>query len=269
MVARGSAFATSSQGDLRHVAEQEALAQLGFSILRGDNVASVCESALFRLSTVLGVGRAEVLELHTVGPRLVVRAAVGWNETPAAKLSVPVRLDRPPWRAVLRNGVTAVTERRSPSGAWERVLANHSVKGSAYGLIRTHGLAFGILGVHRDSSQEFTREDLEFLGEMAQLVGHAIEWARHAGLHAEAEHVTRVAHDFNNVLAVIRGYVEMLVEKVGDASPLRGDLDAVHRATARASALVSQLVVLDGDAPLEGDGSLRRSPASRVIADRG
>ena len=266
----GPAVATSSRGDLRHVAEQEALAQLALSVLRGGNLASVCESALCRLSTVLGVSRAEVLELHTAGPRLVVRAAAGWNETSAARLSVPVRLDRPPWRAVLRDGVTAVMERRSRAGAWERVLASHSVEGSAYGLICTHGRAFGILGVHRDSSRTFTREDLHFLGAMAEVVGHAIERARHAPLQAQAEHVTRVAHDFNNVLAVIQGYVEMIVEKLGDASPLRGDVDAIHRATARASARVSHLAALDDHDAREGDRWRRPTPAPlRPFGDGG
>lgn len=272
--ARGSAVATSSQGDLRYVAEQEALAQLALRILRGDNIASVWESALGRLSTVLGAGCAEVLELHTVGPRLVVRATAGWNETPAVRLTVPVRLDRPPWSAVLRGGVTAVIERRSRPGAWERVLASHSVEGSvegsAYGLIGTHGRAFGILGVHRDNRRPFTREDLQFLGEMAELVGHAIEWSRGARVRAVAEHLTGVAHDFNNVLAVIQGYVEMLGEKVGDASPLRDELDAIHRATARASALVSQFVVVEDHDALEGDRSRRHPPAPLLpFADGG
>ncbi len=253
MQSRASAVATSSEGDLRRAVEQETLAQLALSILRGDNLASVWESALCRLSTVLGAGPAEVLELDTVGPSLVVRATAGWKEAPAARLSVPVPLDRPPWSGVLRNGVTAVVERRSRPGAWERILANHGVDGSAYGLICVYGRAFGILGVHRDNSQPFTGEDLQFLGEMAELVGHAIEWARYARLQAEAENVTRLAHDFNNVLAVIQGYVEMLLEKVGDASPLRGELDAIHRATARASALVSQCVVLHDHDALDGD----------------
>jgi signal transduction histidine kinase len=253
----GSAVATSGHDDLRHVVEQEALAQLALSILRGDNLASVWESALYRLSAVLSAGLAEVLELDTFGPRLVVRATTGWNDTLAPSLSVPVRLDRPPWSEVLRAGVTAVIKRRSRPGAWERVLAKRNVEGSAYGLICTRGRAFGILAVHRDSSP-FTCEDLQFLGGMAELVGHAIESARHARLEAEAEHVTGVVHDVNNVLAVIQGYVEMLVEKVGDASPLFDELDAIHRATARASALVSQFVVLNDQDALEGNRSRRR-----------
>ena len=262
MESRASPVATSPQGELRHVAEQQALAELALSILRGDNLASVWESALGRLTTVLGASPAEVLERDPAGPRLVVRATVGWGETPDASLSVPVRLDRLTWRALLRDGVTAVIGRPSQADAWGRVLASRSVEGSAYGLVRTSGRVLGILGVHRDSSRPFTAEDLQFLGAVARLVGHATEWARRALLLAEAERVARVGHDFNNVLAVIQGYVEMLLEEVGDASPLRGDLDGIHRATARACALVSQLVVLDDCVALEGDRSPWEPPAA-------
>jgi signal transduction histidine kinase len=254
--------AAPSQGELRRVAQQDALAQLALRILSGDDLESVWASALSRLSTVLGAGPAEVLELHTVGPRLVVRATTGWNETPAARLAVPVRLDRPPWSAALQDGVTAVVERQPRPGAWERLLASQSVEVSAYGRIGTHGRPFGILGVHRDSSRPFTREDLQFLAEMAELVGHAIEWAGHARLRTEAEAAARVAHDCYNALAVIQGYVEMLVEKVGDAIPLRGDLDAIHRATKRASALLAQFVAVGGHDVLDGD-QLRRPPSAR------
>lgn len=270
MEACGSPVGTSSQIDLRHLAEREALAELALKILRRDDLASVWEPALRRLSTVLGTGPAEVLEIQTIGPRLVVRATAGWKEPPAETLALPVRLDRPPWRAVLRDGVAAVIERRSRPGAWERVVAMRSVKGSAYGLIGAHGRSFGILGVHRYNSRPFTGEDLQFLGEMAELMGHAIEWARHARLQAQAEPLTRVAHDVNNVLAVIQGYVEMLVEKVGDGSPLRGDLDAIHHATIRVSALVSQVVVADDQDAFEGDESAAPTPTPLVpFADGG
>ena len=79
----------------------------------------------------------------------------------------------------------------------------------------------------------------------------------------EAGFVTRVAHDLNNALAVIQGYVETIMEEVGDASPVRGDLDVILRATGRASALVSQLVVPDDHHPLESDRSEQQPPAPR------
>ena len=64
-------------------------------------------------------------------------------------------------------------------------------------------------------------------------------------IRAESE-VATVAHDLNNILAVIQGHAELLLDEVGDASPLRGDLDAIDRAVHRAASLVGRLVSLNG-----------------------
>jgi signal transduction histidine kinase len=64
---------------------------------------------------------------------------------------------------------------------------------------------------------------------------------RDAAPQAGVERAATVVHDLNNLLAVIQGHVEMLLDEVGDVSPLRGDLDAIRRAAQRASSLVGHL----------------------------
>jgi PAS domain S-box-containing protein len=51
-----------------------------------------------------------------------------------------------------------------------------------------------------------------------------------------------VAHDFNNVLSVIFGYTELLIEDLPADSPTRQDLQEVSKAAQRASALTRQLL---------------------------
>ena len=70
--------------------------------------------------------------------------------------------------------------------------------------------------------------------------------AEHEALARPGEDTASVAHDLNNVLTVIQGYVETLLEEVGGASPLRGDLDAIHRAVERGSSLVRRLEAGNG-----------------------
>ena len=51
-----------------------------------------------------------------------------------------------------------------------------------------------------------------------------------------------VAHDFNNMLAIILGYSEMLTEQIGPDKPIGQDLREIKAAAERAAALTKQLL---------------------------
>ena len=51
-----------------------------------------------------------------------------------------------------------------------------------------------------------------------------------------------VAHDFNNILTVISGNVELLEDDLPEEDPLRADLDQIAKATQRASSLTRRLL---------------------------
>jgi hypothetical protein len=50
-----------------------------------------------------------------------------------------------------------------------------------------------------------------------------------------------VAHDFNNLLMVIVGRSQLLLERMGEADPLREDIDEIRRAGEQGAALTAQL----------------------------
>jgi hypothetical protein len=52
-----------------------------------------------------------------------------------------------------------------------------------------------------------------------------------------------VAHDFNNILAVIMGYSDLLVAQLGGDSPLRNYAEEIRHASSRAARLTQQLLV--------------------------
>src|SRR6185503_16939130 len=51
-----------------------------------------------------------------------------------------------------------------------------------------------------------------------------------------------VAHDFNNHLTAILGYVDMMLEQIGEDKPISADLHEVQRAAERSSQLVKRLL---------------------------
>ncbi len=51
-----------------------------------------------------------------------------------------------------------------------------------------------------------------------------------------------VAHDFNNLLTVINGYSELLIQRLGENSPMRKDAEEILQAGSRAELLTRQLL---------------------------
>ena len=51
-----------------------------------------------------------------------------------------------------------------------------------------------------------------------------------------------VAHDFNNLLTVITGYSELMLQRLGEESPMHGQVEEIKRAGERAASLTQQLL---------------------------
>ena len=60
-----------------------------------------------------------------------------------------------------------------------------------------------------------------------------------------------VAHDFNNMLTVIGGYSQMLMQQLGPGNPSYGSLEEIARASDRAAALTRQLLAFSRKQVLE------------------
>jgi two-component system, cell cycle sensor histidine kinase and response regulator CckA len=60
-----------------------------------------------------------------------------------------------------------------------------------------------------------------------------------------------IAHDFNNMLTGIRGYTELLLDRLDPASPLRAEAEQIKRAAEQASNLPKQLLAFSREQVLE------------------
>jgi len=131
----------------------------------------------------------------------------------------------------------------------KRITANHRVQDRVFQsrLIPTFasdGKVAGMLGVSLDVTQETILQAQLLQAQKLEAVG------RLAG---------GVAHDFNNLLTAIRGYTELLEERLSEPLPddpgalreARRDLDEIRRAADRAASLTAQLLAFSRKQVLE------------------
>src|SRR5439155_331629 len=75
-----------------------------------------------------------------------------------------------------------------------------------------------------------------FVSKQAErLLGHPVaQWLEAPGFW--------IAHDFNNLLTAIAGYSDLLLSSLRPEDPIRGNLEEIRKAAARAASLTHQLL---------------------------
>ena len=157
--------------------QQEALAQLGLSALRGDEPQALMEHAVRMLAESLDVELAKVLELEPSGETLLLRAGVGWSDevvpgegrVPSGKDSqagYTLASDEP----VVVRDLPAESRFRGPA-----LLRDHGVRSGMSVVIHGARGFWGVLGVHTRRPREFTRSEVSFLQSVANVLGAALQ----------------------------------------------------------------------------------------------
>ncbi|MCH7979294.1 MAG: diguanylate cyclase [Acidobacteria bacterium] len=83
-----------------------------------------------------------------------------------------------------------------------------------------------------------------------KLTGRAKDAVREVQLHAQqlqkmetvGQLAGGIAHDFNNLLTLVKGYSELMLDRLGESDPLRRYVEQIHQTAERAGSLTRQLL---------------------------
>ena len=259
---QGVAVGTLSSGEDITERRQRERGREALSRLRDCVVAMCSEDDLPGLLESVGVALATADTHHT---------AFGINLVDAAADPPSVRF----YDAATRTWIESGPERGSDvvlriwqqqSIAYRRDLQSEDAYAEAEQIERTTGepiravvdIPFhcGTLAVSSVDPDAFSDGDLEFFGDIAQLLGQGCTRLRDLRSLAEKEEQFRqsqkmeavgrlasgVAHDINNVLTVIAGYCQFFQRSLGSHHPGLPHVEEIRKAERRAARLVRQLL---------------------------
>ncbi len=197
--------------DLRRARERQqgAVSELGLQALAGADLSSLMDRAAKLLAETLGVEFCKVLELLPDGEALLLRAGVGWKEGRVGRSLEGARFESQGGYSLLIAGPLIVedleTEQRfrvSP------LLKEHQVRSGISVIIQGAGRPFGILGAHTASRRSFSRDDINFVQSLANVLAMAIE--RKQAEEEKARLLARVEEQrqrLDSIIATIPGIV--------------------------------------------------------------
>jgi PAS domain S-box-containing protein len=230
--------------------QQTAVARFGELTLVSDGLASLFEDAVTLVADTLELPFSGVLERRADDTALLLRAGVGWSSTELGHTVVPISEDTQAGLTLLYNEPVILSDlaadRRFQKSA---VMRAANIASGITVVIPGSVRPFGVLTAHDRRPRQFTRDDVHFLQAIAHVLGTAIERSRTdtalrqtQRLEAVGRLASGVSHDFNNVLAAIVAYAEIVHSGLHERDPMREDVSEILKAAGRATALTRQLM---------------------------
>ncbi|MEE9200243.1 MAG: ATP-binding protein [Candidatus Brocadiales bacterium] len=159
--------------------EQAAVAKIGQQALLGIDLSTLMDEVAVVVAKTLNVEYSKVLVLLPDGKALLLRAGVGWKEGQVGHTTVETGRKFQAGYTLLSNE-PVVVEDFSTETRFEvpPLLRDHGVVSGMSTVIQGRERPFGILGAHTKRRRTFTKNNVNFLQAVANILGEAVEHHR-------------------------------------------------------------------------------------------
>jgi signal transduction histidine kinase len=158
--------------------QQEVVADLGLKAIVANSVQEVLDLAVRVAVETLEVGYAKVLELEPDGRSFLLRAGVGWRDGVIGRIRVPVGDSQGGYTLQADEPVIVEDLREETRILPPQLLLDHGIVSGMTVAIRTKRGPWGVFGIHSSEMHGFSRDDVNFLQAIANVVTAVLERER-------------------------------------------------------------------------------------------
>jgi PAS domain S-box-containing protein len=159
--------------------QQAAVAELGQRALAGIDLTTLLNEAVSLVARTLEVEYSNVLELLPDGHALLLRAGVGWRPGLVGRATVGAgRESQAGYTLLCREPVIVEDLRAEARFSGPPLLHEHGVVSGLSVVIPGQARPFGVLGAHTAQQRSFTRDDVNVLQAVANVLAMTIERQR-------------------------------------------------------------------------------------------
>jgi PAS domain S-box-containing protein len=166
-----------AEAELEYRIDQQAVvAELGQRALAGVDVPILMTEAVVLLTKTLKVEYCQILELLPDSDTLLLKAGAGWQKGLVGRLTVSADTDSQMGYTLLSSEPVIVVDLRTETRfSGPPYLHDHGIISGMSVIIDGEQWPFGVLGIYTVQRRTFTKDDVNFLQAMANILAQAIE----------------------------------------------------------------------------------------------